>query len=101
LVIAEHCDGVEHATTMADRRDAKLAQVLGRQTVQNLPIDVVIAEGGRVSFEPEAAQPFCNIHSIRPKLARRGADYIPSMTFCPGRKRYLHILSAKSWQAAG
>jgi len=47
---------------MADRVDAKFAQILGRQPAQDLPVDVVLAKRGRVLLEPEAAQPFGHVH---------------------------------------
>jgi len=40
----------------------QLAQVLSREAAQNLLIDVVVAERGHISFEPEAAQPLGHIH---------------------------------------
>ena len=39
-----------------------LAQILGRQPPQNLPVDIVVAERGRILVEPEIAQPLGHIH---------------------------------------
>ena len=62
LVLAQRGDCVEQAAAMADRRDTQLAQVLSREPAQKLPINVVVAERGHISFEPEAAQPSDHIH---------------------------------------
>src|SRR5207253_736046 len=59
---SERRDGVEQSAAMADRRDTQLAQILGRQPRQNLPVNVVVAKRGHILFEPEAAQPFGHIH---------------------------------------
>src|ERR1700674_1027732 len=50
----ERRDGVEQPTAVADRPDAELAQILARQPAQNLAVNVVVAERGRILFEPEA-----------------------------------------------
>ena len=52
---------------MPDRRDTEFAEILARQPPQNFPVDVVVAECGRVLFEPETAQPFGHIHTCRPE----------------------------------
>ena len=62
LTIAERRDGVDQTPAVADRRDAELAQILGRQPPQNLPVDIVVAERGRILVEPEIAQPLGHIH---------------------------------------
>jgi hypothetical protein len=67
-----------------DRRDPKLTQVFARQSTQNLPVDVVIAERGRVLFKPEAAQPFGHIHRSRPETASLKDHYNPGVAICPG-----------------
>src|SRR6516164_970422 len=43
--------------------------MLTRQPTQNLPVNVVVAEPGRILFEPEAAQPFGHIHRSCPETA--------------------------------
>ena len=40
---------------MAYGCDPKLAQILRRQPAQDLSVDVVVAERGRILFQPEAA----------------------------------------------
>ena len=49
---------------MADRGDAQLAQILGSQPPQYVAVDIIVAECGRVSFEPQPAQPRCYIHTV-------------------------------------
>jgi hypothetical protein len=44
------------------RVDAEIAQIVACQLAQNLPVNVVVAERGRVLFEPEVPQPFGDIH---------------------------------------
>jgi hypothetical protein len=58
---------------MPDRRDAELAKILARQPVQNLPVNIVFMERGRILLEPEATQPKCNIHFFCPGLLPRGS----------------------------
>ena len=53
---------VEQPPAMANRCDAQVAQILGRQPAQNLPVDVVGTERRRVFFEPELAQPLHDVH---------------------------------------
>jgi len=65
---AERSDSVEDSAAVADRHDAELTQILGRQPPQHLPVNVVLAERGRVLFEPEAAQPFRYIDRHRVSL---------------------------------
>jgi hypothetical protein len=52
---AERGDGGKELATMADRGHADADQVLGRQLLQNFAIDIVVAECGRVLFEPQPA----------------------------------------------
>ncbi len=68
-------DRVKHSAAVADRRDAELAQILARQPAQNLLVNVVVAERGRILFEPKPAQPFGHIHR---------SHYSPGAVFCPG-----------------
>ena len=53
----------------------QLAQVLSREAAQNLLIDVVVAERGHISFEPEAAQPLGHIHVSSLKTSSLGDHY--------------------------
>ena len=62
---AERADSIEQPAAMADGCDPKLAQILRRQPAQVLSVDVVVAERGRILFQPEAAQPSGHIHSRR------------------------------------
>jgi hypothetical protein len=58
----ERGDGAEQSAAVADRCHAERLQILARQPAQNLLVNVVVAERGQISFEPEAAQPFGHIH---------------------------------------
>jgi len=62
----------------------QLAQVLSREAAQNLLIDVVVAERGHISFEPEAAQPSDHIHGSCLTTASVRNHYNLSAVFCPG-----------------
>ena len=97
-------DGVEQASAVADRRDAQLAQILGCQPAQHLPVNVVVAERGRVLFEPETAQPPTYIHWSRPKPASRAFTTAPVWHFVQtGLKDTLgtRSIAAKPAQARG
>ena len=39
-------------------------QIVGRQLRQHLPIDFVVAECRRISFEPQPAQPRRYVHAV-------------------------------------
>jgi hypothetical protein len=54
---AERSNCGEELAAMADRTHADADQVVGRQLRQRLAIDIVVAEGGRVLFELQPAQP--------------------------------------------
>jgi len=84
LSITQCGDGIEQPAAVTDRRDAKLAQIVGRKPVQHLPVNIVIAERGHVLFEPEAAQPFGHIHRSCPETASLGDHYTPAVALCPG-----------------
>ena len=43
---------------------------------KHFAIDIVVVETGRVSFEPQAAQPRRNVHPINPPSARSGKHLI-------------------------
>ncbi len=58
---------------MPDRCDADVFEILGGKLAQHRPIDLIVAESGLVSLEPQAAQPFCDIH----QPVSRSADYRP------------------------
>src|ERR1700692_1096955 len=47
---------------MSNRDDAHLLQIVARQTAQDLPVDFVFGERGRVLAEAETAQPLGNVH---------------------------------------
>ena len=47
---------------MSDDNDAKVLQVLGRQTRQDLLIDLVFAERRLIPFKTNAAQPIPEVH---------------------------------------
>ena len=64
---------------MPDRRDTEFAEILARQPAQNFPVDVVVAERGRVLFEPETAQPFGHIHRYRSETASLGPITSPAL----------------------
>ena len=49
---------------MADRGHADADQVVGRQRRQHFAIDIIVAECGRVLFEPEPAQPRQYVHAV-------------------------------------
>ena len=49
---------------MADRGHADADQVVDRQLRQHFAVDIVVAEGGRVLFEPQPAQPRRNVHTV-------------------------------------
>src|SRR5438067_730534 len=50
------------AITASPALAARSAQVVRRQPAPDLPVNIVDAECGRILFEPEAAQPFGNVH---------------------------------------
>jgi hypothetical protein len=64
-IAGERGDRTEQPAAMADRGDAELAQILGRQLRQNLAVDVIVAEVRRILLKPEPAQPFGQIHRAR------------------------------------
>jgi hypothetical protein len=47
---------------VSDDNDAKVLQVLGRQTRQDLLIDLVFAERRLIPFETKAAEPIPEVH---------------------------------------
>jgi hypothetical protein len=80
LTISECGDSVEQAAAVADRRDTQLAQVLSREPAQARQF--VVAERGRVLFEPEAAQPFGHFHWSCPETASLVNHYNSGAAFC-------------------
>ena len=52
---AECRDGGKELATMADRGHADGDQVVGRQVRQDVAVDIVVVECGRVLFEPQPA----------------------------------------------
>jgi hypothetical protein len=63
---------------MSDRGYANAGQVVGRQLRQHLGVDIILAQRGRVLFEPEAAQPFGHIHRSCPQTADLGNITTPA-----------------------
>jgi hypothetical protein len=61
--VAERGDGVEQPAAVADRGDADLLQILGRQRGQDGGVHVVVAERRLVPAEVEATQPSRYVHS--------------------------------------
>jgi hypothetical protein len=53
---------------MADRRDAKFFQIVGRQLRQDAQIDLVLAESLLLSLQPEPPHPAPNVHRVVPAL---------------------------------
>src|SRR5215831_6160430 len=51
---------------MADRTDAKVLEILSRQTRQHIAIDIIVAEDRLVLLEPEPVEPCRNIHARLP-----------------------------------
>ena len=58
----ERGDGVEQSAAVADGPDAELPQILARQPAQNLRVNIVVSERGRILFEPDLAQSLGHIH---------------------------------------
>src|SRR5215470_1804205 len=75
---------------MTNRCDAELAEILAGQPAQYLPINVIVAERGRILLEPEAAQPFGHIHRSCPGTASLGKHYTPVLQSVQLCERYLH-----------
>src|SRR5215472_4971930 len=63
---AKLSNGLEQHAPVAYRRHADVLQIIGRQLRQHCPIDFVIAEGGLVSLETQAAQPRRYVHRRLP-----------------------------------
>jgi hypothetical protein len=55
-------DRLQQLATMADRGDAELLEVVGRQSRQYFGVDVILAECRLVSFKAEVSKPACDIH---------------------------------------
>ena len=49
---------------MADKIDAQILQVVGRQLAQDLGVDLVIAERLVVTLKTKAAQPYRYVHAV-------------------------------------
>jgi hypothetical protein len=74
---------------MTNRCDAELAEILAGQPAQYLPINVIVAERGRISLEPEAAQPFGHNHRSCPGTASLSKHYTPDAAICPALREVL------------
>ena len=61
--------GVEQLSAMPNNGDAKILQVLRRQSRQDRVVDLVVAECRLVLFEAEPPQPTSDIHSGAPATA--------------------------------
>src|SRR5262245_50165164 len=48
---------------MADRVDAKVLEILSRDTWQHIAIDIIVAEDRLVLLEPEPVEPSCDVHT--------------------------------------
>src|SRR5262249_27462063 len=83
LYVPQSGNGIEQPATVTNRRDTELAQILARESTQNLPINVVVAERGLILFEPEASQPFGHIHRSCPEATSLGDHYNPGVALCP------------------
>ena len=59
-------DGIEQFAAMTDRSNSECDQIIGRQAGHNRGVDIVVAEGGRVTLETQAAQPHCDVHQAPP-----------------------------------
>jgi hypothetical protein len=55
---------VEQAPTMADQGDAKILEIIGRQTRQDRLVDLVVAEGRRIALESQILQPCRNVRAV-------------------------------------
>ena len=75
--IGQRGNGIEQPAAVPDRRNSELTQILARESVENLPINVMVTERGRVLFEPKAAQPFGHIHRSCPETASLGSITTP------------------------
>src|SRR5215469_3217661 len=56
---------------MADRVDAKVLEILSRDTWQHIAIDIIIAEEQLILPEPEPAEPCRNVHARLPAGSNR------------------------------
>jgi hypothetical protein len=61
---AERSNCGEELAAMTDRSHADADQVVGRQLRQHFVIDIIVSECGRVSFEPQLAQPRHYVHAV-------------------------------------
>jgi hypothetical protein len=63
---AQGGDGVEQLTAMPDKSDTKILQVLRRQTRQDRPVDLILAECRLILFEAKPPQPTSDVHGGAP-----------------------------------
>src|SRR4029077_19714441 len=68
---------------MADRVDAKVLEILCRQTRQHIAIDIIFAEDRFVLLEPEPVEPCRNVHVRLPA----GANNPPRLPYRDRRLR--------------
>jgi hypothetical protein len=59
---AQGSDGVEQLTTVPDKIDAQIFQVLRRQVRQDGIVDGVVSEFRLILFEAKASQPTLDVH---------------------------------------
>ena len=79
---AQGCDGVEQLTTMSDKSDTKILQILGRQARQDRVVDLILAECRLILFEAKAPQPTSDVHGGVP--VRLALHDPPGETDCLG-----------------
>jgi hypothetical protein len=49
---------------MADQGDAKILEIIGRQSRQDRLVDLVVAEGRRIALESQILQPWRNVGAV-------------------------------------
>jgi class 3 adenylate cyclase len=64
-------DRFEQFAAVAPEHDAEIFQILRRELGQRLPIELVVAERGLVSFETQAPQPRRQVHQAPPSSSSR------------------------------
>ena len=69
-ILTEGSNGGEQLAPVTNRGDPERHQVLGRQLWKHLSFDVVVAESRRVLLQPEAPQPYRDVHAPPPNRQR-------------------------------
>jgi hypothetical protein len=67
-------DGIEQALAVAEGRDADVLQIVGRQTPEHVPVDVVFTKQRGVAVETETLQPIHDVHGSSPARERNTAE---------------------------